>query len=181
MQSDSVWLILLCSFRRWFLLRISRNREVNSYFVHHCASTSCCPAGGLTTAGPTCDWLCRETISLLLTKTHTSLDVTGSLDHTCLWFNSRQLYFKKLERSWERFLLSNAFFSWHVDIYSKTALPCMTGEKRFGSISLKSSKFYHFLNWAYNPTNHLNARMTRTPKKDNTFEFQAIEDKPVQH
>lgn len=60
---------------------------------------------------PHCDWLCRESISLLPTKTHRSLDITGSLGaHTCLRYNSRRLYLEKSGRSWEKFLLSDAFF-----------------------------------------------------------------------
>lgn len=86
----------------------------DSYFIQH-SSTSCCSAGGLTATvsnWPRCDWLCREGISLLPTKTHTSLDVTGSLgDHAHLWYNSRQLlYLEKVEQSWEKFLSSGAFF-----------------------------------------------------------------------
>lgn len=61
---------------------LEKGGSEDSFFTQPSSCTPCCSTAGLTTTVTNwtwCDWLCIEGSSLLPTKTHTSLDVTGSL------------------------------------------------------------------------------------------------------
>lgn len=115
MQSDSVELILLYLFRRWFLLRIWRKRKVKTFFFFHTQPSSCVPC--CSAEGP--DHNCYQLALVWLTVYRGQCSVANqntyisgcnwnctwlTQRHSARWYNSGQLwYLQEVTHSWNSF------------------------------------------------------------------------------